>query len=313
MIDFRSLVKAGVHFGHQTARWNPKMRAYIWGHKNKVHLIDVSKTAHQLEKSAKFLEKVVSEGREILWVGTKKPAQVVIHETAIKLGMPYVTHRWIGGTLSNYSQVRKSVTKLMHYQDIITKSEKIQYYTKKEINVFQKMVGRLEKNIGGVKKLSLPLGAVVLVDVRKERSALKEALVMGIPVVALIDTNGDPTGVDYVIPTNDDAPRAIKIIVDYLAASVEKGQVAAAKKAEEDKAAKAAKKEEAVKEKAAAKKPADKKVEPSVSAKATSDEKKEAVKAKEAEEKKEEAPAEKSPVKEKAATEKKADTAEDKK
>lgn len=224
-IDFRALVKAGVHFGHQTSRWNPKMKQFIWGHQNNVHLIDVSKTAQQMEKAASFLEGVAAEGKTILWIGTKKPAQEIIQTAAKNLSMPYVVHRWIGGTLSNRHQVRKSVTKLLHYEDVVAKSEKSQtFYTKKELGVFNKMIERLQKNVNGIRNLAWPLGAIVLVDVNKERAALKEAIAMGIPVVALVDTNGDPSLVDYVIPANDDAPRAIKVVIDYLEQAVQKGK-----------------------------------------------------------------------------------------
>jgi len=224
MIDFRQLVKVGIHFGHQTSRWCPKMAPYIWGFKNKVHLIDVSKTAYQLEKAAQFLEKRAAEGESVLWVGTKKAAQGAIYKAATKLGMPYVNHRWIGGTLSNYPQVKKSVTKLLHYEDIVAKSEKNPYYTKKELNMFQKIVNRLKRSIGGICGLTWPIGAIVVVDVEKEQSAVKEAVIMGIPVVAIVDTNGDPSLVDYVIPANDDAPQSISIILNYLAQAVSKGE-----------------------------------------------------------------------------------------
>lgn len=227
MIDFRSLIKAGVHFGHQTSRWCPKMAPYIWGFKNDVHLIDVSKTAAQLEKASKFLESIVAEGKTVLWVGTKKPAQGIVQEAAIKSEMPFVNHRWIGGTLSNYSQVKKSLTKLLHYEDVLSKTDKFPHYTKKEFNVFQKIVNRLIKNVGGIRGMRWPVGALVLVDVSKERSALKEAAAMGIPVIALVDTNGDPSMVDYVIPANDDAPRSIKVIIDYLAEAAQRGKAAA--------------------------------------------------------------------------------------
>ncbi|HEV2601273.1 MAG TPA: 30S ribosomal protein S2 [Candidatus Babeliales bacterium] len=223
MIDFKKLVQEGVHFGHQKNRWCPKMAPYIWGTKNNIHLIDVSKTAVQLEKAANFLQGLAAEGKSILWVGTKKSARDIVTTAGNGLNMPFVYHRWIGGTLSNNSQVKKSVTKLLHFEDIVSKTERAQHYTKKEYNVFQKMVERLEKNVGGIKNLSWPLGAVVLVDVRKERAALKEAATMGIPVVALVDTNSDPSGVDFVIPANDDSPRSINVIIEYLSAAVSKG------------------------------------------------------------------------------------------
>ena len=211
------------------------MDAYIWGNKNGVSLIDVSKTAHQLEKAAKFLESVASEGKQILWVGTKKPAQDIILATATSLNMPYVTHRWIGGTLSNYSQVTKSRTKLLHYEDVLARAEKFPFYTKKELNVIQKAVERLKKNVGGIRSLTWPVGAIVLVDILKERSALREAARMGVPVVALVDTNADPSLVDYVIPGNDDAPRAIKIVIEKLGEGAAKGaEVAETKQIEKD-------------------------------------------------------------------------------
>lgn len=232
MVDFRKLVKAGVHFGHQTSRWNPKMAPYIWGFKNKVHLIDVSKTAYQLERAAKFLESTVADGKIVLWVGTKKPAQKIIEELAHKLEMPYVCHRWIGGTLSNFEQVKKARIKLLHYEDILAKPEKTAYHTKKELVVFQKMVDRLEKSVGGLRTLKWPIGAIVIIDAGKESSALREANAMGVPVVALVDTNSDPSLVDYVIPANDDAASSIQVVADYLVEAVEKGKLEAVKKAE---------------------------------------------------------------------------------
>ncbi len=229
MIDFRELIKAGSHFGHQTSRWCPKMAPYIWGFKSKVHLIDVSKTAFQLEKAALFLKGIAAQNKQILWVGTKNPAQKIIEETAKKFDMPYVSHRWIGGTLSNYEQVKKSVTRLLHYEDVLAKAESHSFYTKKELNVFQKMVYRLEKSVGGIRTLKWPVGALVIIDVGKEGSALLEASAMGVPVVAIVDTNCDPTLVDYVIPANDDGKPSIKLICDYLSSFVEAGKEEAAK------------------------------------------------------------------------------------
>jgi small subunit ribosomal protein S2 len=219
----KKLVEAGVHFGHLMSRWCPKMAPYIWGHRNKVHLIDVSKTASQLDKAAKFLESVAAEGKQILWVGTKKAAQGAIIKSANTVHMPFVNHRWIGGTLSNNSQVKKSVTRLVYHEDIIEKAEKFPHYTKKELNVFQKLAERLDKNVGGIRTLRWPIGAIIIVDVRKEAAALKEAVTMGVPVVALVDTNSDPSLVDYVIPANDDATKSITIILDHLVQAVQTG------------------------------------------------------------------------------------------
>lgn len=232
MIDFRKLIKAGVHFGHEDSRWFPAMAQYIWGKKNNIHLIDVSKTAFQLERAARFLESIAAEGKQILFVGTKEPAQAIIEEIAKKLNMPYVNHRWVGGTLNNYAQVKKSVTRLLHYEDVIARAEKYPHYTKKELSIIQKNIDRLQKNVGGIRSLNWPIGAVILVDVTKEKSALKEAVSVGIPVVAIVDTNGDPSLVDYVIPANDDAPSSIDFVIKFLGEAVATGKKVAANKGE---------------------------------------------------------------------------------
>lgn len=251
MIHFQDLVKAGVHFGHQSSRWCPRMAPYIWGQLGGIHLINVAKTAVQLEKAAKFIENTMAEGKTVMWLGTKKPAQTIMTEAAQAVGMPYITHRWIGGTLTNNSQVRKSVTKYLHLKDVIAKADRTRY-TKKEFSVFQKMVSRLEKNIGGIVNMAWPIGAMVVVDVRKEYSAVKEAMTLGIPVVALVDTNCDPLGIDYVIPANDDSPKAIKIIIDYLQAAAGRGKATAdAKKAEAEQEALALREKKKAEKKAA--------------------------------------------------------------
>jgi small subunit ribosomal protein S2 len=251
MADFKELVGVGIHFGHEKRRWCPKMAPYIWGSKNNIHLIDVSKTAYQLDKSAKFLESVAREGKVILWVGTKKAAQGIIQEMATKLGMPAVYHRWVGGTLSNFSQVKKSVTKLLHFEDVVDKADKYPHYTKKEINVIHKSADRLRKNVGGIRTLNWPVGAIVIIDVGRERAALREAVNVGVPVVALVDTNCDPSNIDYVIPGNDDAPRAIHFVVDYLGQAVAKGQSEAQAAAKEKKEREALEKQKEAEERAA--------------------------------------------------------------
>jgi len=245
----QNLINAGVHFGHPTTRWNPKMSIYIWGQKDNIHLINVLKTAIQLEKAMKFLEQVTAEGKPILWVGTKKPAQNIVKSTAESFSHPYVTHRWIGGTLNNFSQVKKSVTKLLHLEDVLEKSEELDY-TKKELSKFQKLVEKLKKNVGGITKLTLPIGALVVVDARKEQAAIKEAAREGIPVVGIVDTNTDPSLVDYVIPANDDSAKSIKVIFEKLADAVAKGQ----EKAKELKAKQEEEKKKAQAEKAKSKK-----------------------------------------------------------
>ncbi|KKR97158.1 MAG: 30S ribosomal protein S2 [candidate division TM6 bacterium GW2011_GWE2_41_16] len=222
MIDLKLLIQAGVQFGHQTWRWNPNMAPYIWGKKNGVHLIDVSKTAFQLEKAAQFLEGVATEGKQVLWVGTKTSAKETVEAIGRNFKCPSVAHRWVGGTLTNNSQVKKSITKLLHLQDVIEKAT-VGAYTKKELGSIQKLVDRLEKNVGGIKNMTWPVGALIVVDIRKEHSAVREAIAAGVPVVAIVDTNNDPSLVDYVIPANDDVARSVKVILDYLAEAVERG------------------------------------------------------------------------------------------
>jgi small subunit ribosomal protein S2 len=222
MIEFRDLIQAGLHFGHQKSRWCPKMAPYIWGHRNGVHLIDVSKIAFNLDKAASFLEAVAARGETILWVGTKKSAKSMIESLGQNLNMPYVNHRWLGGTITNFYQVKKAVTKYLHLEDVIKKADE-SAYTKKECVTFQKAADRLKRTVGGLIDLKMPIGAIVLIDVKKEATALQEAVVAGIPVVALVDSNASPDGVDFVIPGNDDSPKAIKFVLDYLAASTARG------------------------------------------------------------------------------------------
>ncbi|MCK4265406.1 30S ribosomal protein S2 [Candidatus Babeliales bacterium] len=224
MIDFKELIKCGVHFGHKTSRWSPKMAPFIWGAKNKIHLIDISKTAYLLEHAGRFLKDVAGEGKQILWVGTKKAATKIIEKAGSDLDMPIVTNRWIGGTLSNNNQIKKAITKLLHLRDVVIKSAS--NYTKKELSTLQKEIYRLEKNVGGITNLNFPPGAIVVVDAKRERAAIKEAVNTGLPIISIVDTNTDPTGVNFVIPANDDAPKSISFIISYLVKETEEGKKA---------------------------------------------------------------------------------------
>ena len=242
MIALSELLKAGIHFGHRTSRWSPRMRPYIWGSRNNIHLIDISKTAFLLERAGKFLQQLASEGKPVLWVGTKRPAQKIVKQLAEQTKMPCVIHRWIGGTLTNNDQIKKAVTRLLHLRDVVEKS--INQYGKKEQSMLTKEVARLEKSVGGIVDGEFPPGAVVIVDARKERSAVKEAICTSLPIVAMVDTNTDPTGISYVIPSNDDSPRAISFVMEYLGACVVAGQ-------KEFEKTKKVKKTEGIEEKAA--------------------------------------------------------------
>lgn len=246
MLDLREMLKAGVHFGHRTARWCPKMRPFIWGAKNKVHLIDVSKTAFLLEKAASYIKAVTAEGGTLLWIGTKKPAQATMQRIATSLEMPYVINRWVGGTLSNFDQVKKAITRLLHLRDVVKKGGN--HYKKKEIVMLNKEIARLEKNVGGILDLEYPPAALVVVDAKKEHAAIKEASNLNIPIIALIDTNTDPEGVSMIIPGNDDSPRSINFILDYLATSAHEGKKAYTEKRERERAEQLEAKKQKVKE-----------------------------------------------------------------
>lgn len=222
MQEIKKLLEVGAHFGHRTSRWSPKMKPYIWGAKNKIHLIDVSKTVFLLNRATNFIKEVSANGGSVLWVGTKKSANGTIKNTAQKLNMPFVIHRWIGGTLSNFDQIKKAMTRYLHLQDIVAKASP--HYSKKELSAIQKEILRLEKNIGGILNLNYPPACVVAIDAKKEHAAIREARSLGIPVIAMVDTNTDPSNINFVIPANDDAPRAIGYIVDQLAQAVEDGK-----------------------------------------------------------------------------------------
>lgn len=250
MIELKDLLKAGVHFGHKSSRWSPRMKPFIWGSKNKIHLINIAKTAFLLKKAAKYLQDLAANGKSILWIGTKKPAQKTIHDIATSLKMPFVINRWIGGTLTNFPQVKKAITRYIHLQDVLKKTPS---HFKKEISMIQKEIERLEKNIGGIVDLDFPPAAIVLIDAKKEKSAIKEATHSKIPVIAMVDTNTNPDGVNFIIPANDDSPRSIKCIIDYIAKHVQEGQELYKKnkkeieqKKLEEKAQKAAPKKEVV-------------------------------------------------------------------
>jgi len=231
----KRFIDAQVHFGHKTSKWNPHMQPYIWGAKNNIHIINISETEKSLDQAKKFLKEIAEQGRQIMFVGTKKAAQKAIEEVAKKANMPFVSQRWVGGTVTNFGHVKKSFAKLLHMQDVITKSSEFAY-TKKELSTIQKNVERLQKNIGGIIGLKYPIGALVLVDIKKDQTALREARAAGVPVVAFVDTNDDPLMVGQngvVIPTNNDSPKAIALILEELGAAVQEGvEVAKSKPAQ---------------------------------------------------------------------------------
>jgi small subunit ribosomal protein S2 len=219
----KQLLEAGVHFGHQTKRWNPKMAPFIFGARSSIYIIDLEKTAERLQQARDFLKKKAREGEVILFVGTKKQAQDIITEAAKTCGMYYVSHRWLGGLLTNFSTIKKSIARLKDIEKM-KEDGRAASFTKKEVSLFLKEKEKLEKNLGGIKDMERLPGALFVVDSRKEELAVREARKLGIPVVALIDTNSDPDMVDYPIPGNDDAIKSIRLITCLIAESIAGGR-----------------------------------------------------------------------------------------
>ena len=222
-VSIKQLLEAGVHFGHQTKRWNPKMAKYIFGERNGIYIIDLEKTEQELIAAGDFIASVASQGGYVLFVGTKKQAQQAIVTEATRCEMFYVQQRWLGGTLTNFETIRKSVKRL----DALEKMRDdgtFDKLTKKEVALLRKEMMKLEKNLGGIRKMNKLPGAVFVVDVKKEETAVKEARRLNLPVVGIVDTNSDPDMVDYIIPGNDDAIKSIRVICSAIAESVMGGR-----------------------------------------------------------------------------------------
>jgi len=230
-VSLRDLLEAGVHFGHQTRRWNPRMKPYIYGQKNGVHIIDIQQTARALVEASRFITSLTSRGQPVLFVGTKRAARDIVAEEARRSNMFFVNDRWLGGTLTNFQTVKKSIERL----NFLTKSRaegKFEQLTKKEALTLTREIEKMEKALGGIKDMrSLP-GALFVIDPKKEHIAVMEAGKLGIPVVALCDTNCDPNGIDHVIPGNDDAIKSIRLftaaVADAAAEGVNAGRTEAA-------------------------------------------------------------------------------------
>jgi len=215
-VTMKQLLEAGVHFGHQTKRWNPKMKDYIFGSRNGIYIIDLQKTVRLFKEAYKFVVDTVAKGQNILFVGTKKQAQDSIAEEAQRGGMFYVNHRWLGGTLTNFRTIKKNVDRLKKLQSM-KEDGTFNALPKKEVLRLEKERGRMEKTLGGIKEMGKLPGGIFVVDPRKEKIAVHEARKLRIPIVAIVDTNCDPDEVEYVIPGNDDAIRAIRLISSKIA------------------------------------------------------------------------------------------------
>jgi small subunit ribosomal protein S2 len=222
-VNMKELLEAGVHFGHQTKRWNPKMKDFIFGERNGIYIIDLQKTQKLFQESLQYVEHLAATGGNIMFVGTKRQAQEAIREEAIRCGSPYVTERWLGGLLTNFVTIRKSLDRLKELE-MVSADGRAERLTKKELAKLEKERVKLEKNLEGLKAMKTVPDAVFVIDTRKEAIAVKEARKLKIPVVGVVDTNCDPDEVDYVIPANDDALRAIRLFAGRIADAVIAGR-----------------------------------------------------------------------------------------
>lgn len=219
VVSMKQLLEAGVHFGHQTRRWNPKMATYIFTERNGIYIIDLQKTIRMIDEAYDFVRKVGESGAPILFVGTKKQAQAAIKDEATRCGMYFVNERWLGGMLTNYKTISRRIARLNEIREM-EQDGTIEKYAKKEALKIRQEADRLEKFLGGIKDMKGMPGAIFVVDPKKEKIAVKEAHILGIPVVGIVDTNCDPDDVDYIIPANDDAIRAVKLITATMADAV---------------------------------------------------------------------------------------------
>lgn len=215
-VSMREMLQAGVHFGHQTRYWNPKMKKYIFGARNKIHIINLEKTVPAFNDALAFVKAQAADGNKVLFVGTKRSASKIIQEEAQRAGMPFVSHRWLGGMLTNYKTIRQSIKRLRELEAQSTDGT-FQALTKKEALMRTRDLEKLERSIGGIKDMAGLPDALFVIDVDHEHIAIQEANKLGIPVIGIVDTNSDPTGVDFVIPGNDDAIRAVKLYASAVA------------------------------------------------------------------------------------------------
>lgn len=222
-VQLRDLLDAGVHYGHQVRRWNPKMRPFIYGERNGIHIIDLQKTQDQFRRALSAVEKTVAEGGHVLFVATKKQAQDIIKEEAERSGAYYVQHRWLGGMLTNFSTVKQSINKLRRIEKMASDGT-YESITKKEVVVRERLRTKLDRSLGGIKAMPGIPTLMFVIDAKKEFTAIEEAKRLGIPVVAVTDTNSDPSGIDFVIPGNDDSLKAIKLYSSLVADAVLEGK-----------------------------------------------------------------------------------------
>jgi small subunit ribosomal protein S2 len=223
-VDIKQLLEAGAHFGHKTERWHPKMAPYIHSKRGGTHIIDLAQTVTNLEDALSFLTKTAAEGKQILLVGTKRQAQDIVKKAAEATGMPFVTERWLGGMLTNWNTIGGRVKHLQDLENRMASGELANKYNKLEVQRFQEEIEHMNTLYGGVKELNARPGAIFIVDIINDDNAVREAKKLNIPIVALVDTNADPSQVNYPIPANDDAIKTIQLIMDYVQAAIETGK-----------------------------------------------------------------------------------------
>lgn len=222
-VDIKALFEAGAHFGHKTSRWNPKMAKYIHSKKQDSHIIDLEKTVDSIERAKKFLFKIASEGRQVLFVGTKKQARDIVRRIASELGQPYVVERWLGGMLTNHATIGTQIRRLKELEKRMGTGELANRYSKLEVQGFADQISLDNIKYGGIKDMKGRPGALVVVDTVDDKNAVLEARKLKIPVVAIADTNADPEGIDYIVPANDDAIKSIELILSYLSEAISDG------------------------------------------------------------------------------------------
>ncbi len=250
-VDIKKLLEAGAHFGHKTSRWHPKMAPYIHSKRDGTHIIDLTKTVEYLEKALNFVEDTVAEGKQVLLVGTKRQAQDIVKKAAEEVSMPYVTERWLGGMLTNRNTIGGRIKHLKDLEERMENGQLASKYAKLEVQRFQEEIDEMNHMYGGIKNMVPRVGAVVVIDILHDVNAVREAKKLNIPVVAIVDTNTDPTDINYPIPANDDAIRTLQLITDYLKQAILTGAEKHQKRAEKaaEKAGKAEKDEKLATEK----------------------------------------------------------------